>query len=313
VSVDVCRAVSTLADDLPAYWHRLRDLGFTRCFVREDWIQEHCERNLLELHSSYLKELARECISTGTNPSFLYTDSCTCHSSVLNELKAKRFSLFGSVELLQRSTSTRHFLELCPCEREFMRGRLSSESSDRYEVERQVATFVQRRKTECERFTREADAWIATQSLEVGLSPRDISTTFLEMLGARIAKQGPVTRAVEIAQDDGPEPALIVELKNDRLLAVMPTTILGAHTVRPGSEFGKFFVVFRILAADALEVGLQRLVDSTPLNLHMLAPNGMADYWNFDALGELFVNLSAWSAFTSIVLPDAVRSIEIRS
>lgn len=107
-------ALAPLSQNIPDYYRQIRAAGFASCLVNEDWIELKCDPASLDIHRTYLGELFREAMVRGSVTDIVYTDRADCHSTWLNEQKARRLAKVGRIEQLGDGPSTRHQKELSP-------------------------------------------------------------------------------------------------------------------------------------------------------------------------------------------------------
>lgn len=103
--------LADLADAVPSWRLRLRELHLDAGLVDDDWIDNHCAPEVASQHRQYLREFWRETLMFGRPSVIVYSDE-PCQSTYLNELKRRRFERYGPVQPLLADPRTRHLAEL---------------------------------------------------------------------------------------------------------------------------------------------------------------------------------------------------------
>lgn len=299
--------LARLADQLPEYAVRLRQVGFECCHINDDWIERRCTPDDVAMHKRYLVEFAREVLATG-NPSISSSDRQDSLSSWLNELKAQRRAKHGPYEALWKSVNTRHLEQLSPGWREFMRVRDSSSSVDRAKVADQVATFIGRQAGEIrahgeaiascrERLPAERDERV----LQAFFSEELVLT--LAQLGARVART--LVRN-QVLQCDEETAVVIFDLARGCVFALLPSVVSAAKS---GVVEGTLGVGFRLMTPTELAAPKFEFGRDIVLHLHELLPNKFNGYGRFTTPEEFCLNILAWAAALCILLPDVLQTL----
>jgi hypothetical protein len=166
-----------LADHLAEIGSSLRQVGFTSCFVDEDWMKGRSTADEWLDFGRYKREYAREVLQSRSPAAIEHSNpgEYEWRSSEISGRVQRRFEKFGDVHALFLDASRRHLVQLTVAEQRMGQMFERATEFDRAECERRLAEFQRRRDVELQR----AD----TRSLAKRLfSSRDISATQIQRL-----------------------------------------------------------------------------------------------------------------------------------
>ncbi len=299
--------LAVLADKLPLYSRAVRDAGFSRCHVNEDWIQKNCTEEDIVLHRRYLIEYAREALVSDSSSNILFDDGLNCRSSWLNELKAKRFAEFGPVDRME-SSKTRHLIDLSPCLRELSRISEMSDRAARKHQEAMVDGFVKRKEHELS-LHREEITRCAAKLVDIERDEASLQAFYAARVAEVFAPLG--ARIVHTVQMFGPEEVVSFNFVDDMEFVLLPS-ISCADPSRAQVPSGTVGMGFRFTTTDTLMAGKFEKDKYVVVHLYALLPQEFFDYGRFDGREELCLNILARIAALRIILPDLLRRIRGR-
>lgn len=288
-------SLAVLASNLPIYSEKIREAGFTCSHNAEDWIRITCSNEELAFHQRYLVEYAREALLSDSVSGILMNDELNCHSSWLNELKAKRYSDFGAIDNLLNSDEMRYKIELSPGLRKlsWVMG-----LSDRTERNGLLDSFMQRREAEL-RLHREQIGFfvenidqVQDESFLQDLYARRVAED-LEYLGAQI---------VHSVQMYGSEAVVEFAVGSGMVFALIPIV-----SSRHGSFCGSVGMGFRVTDAQTLRAPQFDKSKYAVAHLHSLLPKEFSEYGRFSSAEEFALNVLSWLAALKVLLPDVLR------
>lgn len=297
--------LTVLADRLPLYSDLLRHAGFSCCHIDDDWIQSNCARDDLSFHRRYLIEFAREAIASDSPSKILYSDEPNCRSGWLNELKTKRLTAFGPEDKLFASSSTRHLVELSPCQRELSRIRERPDQAAAEADDGLVREFENRWQNELQLHRERID------SLKVAMGKGTLDEAYLqEFYAAQMAEAFAFlgARLIPTVQRYGPELVVSISLGKEIEFVLVPTITCSE---RPGNEVtsGKVGMGYRLAFFDALRSGSFDKSKYEVLHLYSLFPKELMDYGRFSNSNDFCLNVLARIAALKHVVPDVVREL----
>lgn len=302
-------SLAVLASRLPEYFTHLRAAGFECSHVNEDWIEDRCSADDVEVHKRYLMEFACEVLTTG-NASPDFGDEQNCQSAWLNELKAARLAQHGPYENLTKGPHAHHLEQLSPGWREFMRVRESSALADQAQVADQLATFVHRQAEEIEAHG-EAIAGSRSRlpALRDALSLQAFFASELVKAFRSLGAHAELTmRRNQALQRDERVVAVVFDLNDDYLFVLLPSVVLSGRAKSKAFE-GTLGIGFRLMTLPALGAPRFEFDRDTVVPLHELLPNKFSGYGRFDKLEEFCLNIIAWAAALQMLLPDVLQTL----
>lgn len=308
--MNIKNSLASLSKNVARYYVEIRDMGFSCCHVRQDWIEEHCSAADQQAHARYLVEYISEALSTDKPSEILFTDSQNCHSAWLRTAKEVRLNSHGTVEQLLAQRTTRHLIELSPCLREQSRITESALPCDRAQVDAWTQAFVARRAVELvahsEGIASRRDR-LPNESGELSLQAF-FTDELIQALKALDARAEPTLRRNQTLQRDEHIAAVAFDITDDCLLVFLPLVVLSASEKSKMFE-GTLSIGFRLMTPAALSASKFEFGRDTVLHLHELLPNKFNGYGRFDKPDEFCLNVLAWAAALRIVLPDVLQTL----
>ena len=289
-------ALAPLADKLHNYSEVIYDAGFTCCHINDDWLEANFSVKDIEFHKKYLIEFAREAITLDSTSTIIYTDELNCRSKWLNELKANRLKMYGSVDIIRKSWKTTHLSQLSPCLQELLRIADSPEPLDSQKSASLMESFIRRRAYELVFHDEQIKDCLVELDLQDEASLQSFYTEQLmdafRPFGAEIFNTAQMYKQAQV---------IAFNLGGDLMLVLYP--IVTCSELPKGS----IGMGYRLTNIDTLKAEKYEKGKYVVLNMSTLLPSEFIDYGHFSTRKELCLNMLANISSVKVLLPDVLN------